>query len=201
MRNKIKLTGILLLFGFSTPGVTADEARHNDGAIPFPQEIKALITQEMQALQQGMHEIISAIASGNWSQLEKSGKQMRDSYIMKQKLTKEQKEALHATLPETFKQLDQAFHHSAGMLSQAAERRNMEQVLFHYSKITTACVNCHSQHARHRFPALAATPQVRESTTMSECSSMNQLMVALTGGDISSKCGSSSDEANTEEEY
>ena len=200
MRNKIKLTGIFLLFGFSTPAITADEMHHRDGATLFPQEIKALITQEMQALQQGMGEIIPAIVSGNWSQLEKTGKQMRDSYIIKQKLTKEQKKTLHTTLPEAFKKADQDFHSSAGMLSEAAKNRDMGQVVFYYSKMTEACVNCHSQHATQRFPALVAMPQVT-NTMMSECSSMRQLAIALAGGDISSRCGESPDEENIEEEY
>ncbi len=202
MKNKIRQIGILLLFGFSTAAIAADEMHHSHQQKPkaIPQEIKILITQEMQALQQGMRELIPAMVSGNWSQLEGIGRQMRDSYIIKQKLTKAQKKVLHAALPEAFKKADQAFHRSAGMLSDAAKEHNMEQVVFYYSEMATACVNCHSQHATDRFPALASTPQVT-SATRSECSSLNQLAVALAGGDLSSKCGESSDEEHAEEEY
>ncbi|GEM_PF-620891 len=203
MKNKIKRIAILLLFGFYATGTVADEADHShqQKTKVIPQEIKTLITQEMQALQQGMRELVPAIVSGNWSQLEGIGRQMRDSYIIKQKLTKAQKKVLHAALPEAFKKADQAFHRSAGMLSDAAKERNMEQVVFYYSEMTTACVNCHSQHATARFPALASTPQVTSATTLSECSSLNQLAVALAGGDISSKCGESPDQEHAEEEY
>lgn len=198
MKNKTTLIGILLLFVFSTPGAAADKQKSGD--IPFPKEVRALIIQEMQALQQGMREIIPAIVSGNWSQLEKAGRQMRDSYIMKQKLTQEQKTALHATLPKTFKEVDKNFHRSAELLSKAAEQQDMEMVIFHYSKITAACVNCHSQHARHRFPALATTRQVT-TAIMSECSSMRRLAVAMAGGDISDICGELDDDNLIEEVY
>ncbi|HEC15042.1 MAG TPA: hypothetical protein ENI99_00485 [Sedimenticola sp.] len=205
MKNKIKLTGLLLLFfGFSASGTAAEATHHGDGqkpsTIPFPQEIKPLITQEMQALQQGMHEIVPAIVSGDWSRLEETGRQMRDSYIMKRKLTKEQKKRLHASLPESFKKEDQAFHHAAGKLSRAAENRNMELVLFYYYKMAEACVNCHSQHATHRFPALTATPQEKSAAT-SECNWAKNLAIAIKGGEIPSKCKDSFDEENAEEEY
>ncbi|MCF6354703.1 MAG: hypothetical protein L3J26_06295 [Candidatus Polarisedimenticolaceae bacterium] len=190
MKSKIKRIGMLLLFGFYAAGTVADEARHSHQQKPkaIPQEIKTLITQEMQALQQGMRELIPAIVSGDWSRLEGIGRQMRDSYIIKQKLTKAQKKVLQATLPESFKKMDQVFHSSAGMLSDAAKKRDMEQVVFYYSKMTESCVNCHSQHATQRFPALADTPQVTH-TFMSECNTMRRLAVALAGGDTSSLCG------------
>jgi len=181
MKNKIKLIGILLLLGCSTPGITADKS------ISFPPEIKPLITEEMQALQQGMREIVPALVSGNWAQLEEIGRHMRDSYIIKQKLTKAQKKALKASLPGSFKKVDKAFHESAGELSSAAKERNMEQVIFYYVKMTEACVSCHSQHARQRFPTLGNAPK-EMSLSISECSTVNQLAIALSGGDVPEKC-------------
>ncbi len=204
MKNQIKPIGMLLLFGASIPMLTAGENHpaetRSSTEIAFPQEVKELITQEMQALQQGMHEIVPAIVSGDWEQLEKTGRQMRDSYIMKQQLTKAQKQALQASLPKRFKEVDRDFHRSTEMLSKAAEQRDMEMVIFHYSKITAACVNCHSQYATQRFPALATTQPVTNAI-MSECSSIRQLAIALAGGDPSEICGESTGEEHAEEEY
>lgn len=117
-------------------------------------EIKQLLQQEMQAIQSGMMALVPAMASGNWEKVAEIGKNMEASYLLKQKLTKEQRHALHKSLPAGFIKQDQAFHHSAGMLAHAAEMGHPDIVNFYFYKLNTACLECHSEFATNRFPDL-----------------------------------------------
>jgi len=113
-----------------------------------------LLKQEMNAIQEGMQALIPAIVSGKWQDVADIGEHIRHSYIMQQQLTGAQMEELHHALPPAFLELDQAFHHSAGMLAHAAEMHNAEVVNFYFYKMTDTCVTCHGKFAGYRFPGL-----------------------------------------------
>ena len=115
-----------------------------------------LLKQEMNAIQKGMQALIPAIASGNWQDVAETGKHIQHSYIMQQQLTDAQMEELHHELPAAFLELDQSFHHSAGMLAHAAEMHNAEVVSFYFYKLTDTCVACHRKFAVYRFTGLAS---------------------------------------------
>ncbi|MBL1245047.1 MAG: cytochrome c [Sulfurimonas sp.] len=116
-------------------------------------ELRGLLLQEMNALQKGMMSIIPELASGNLHEVHKIAKKIQGSYILKQKLTKEQAKELHTKLPSSFIELDQSFHKDAGMLADVAEQKNAELANFYFSKMNNTCINCHSRFATHRFPA------------------------------------------------
>lgn len=124
-------------------------------------EIHQLLRQEMQAIQTGMMSLVPAIASGDWEKVAVIGKNIEESYILKQNLSLEQRHALHKSLPVGFIKLDQAFHHSAGMLAHAAEMGHADIVNFYFYKLNTACVECHTEFAHDRFPDLV--PEQSES--------------------------------------
>lgn len=111
-----------------------------------------LLVQEMRELQTGMNKIVPALVAGKWQEIVSIGNQMKDSYIMKKSLTREQMHELHLSLPEEFQKLDHSFHESAGLLAQAASKQNYEQASYYYFKMTEACVNCHTLYATHKFP-------------------------------------------------
>jgi hypothetical protein len=118
-----------------------------------------LLKQEMNAIQKGMQALIPAIVSGNWQEVADIGRHIRHSYIMQQQLTDAQVKELHQALPPAFLELDQAFHHSAGMLAHAAEMHNAEVVNFYLYKLTDTCVACHGKFAGYRFPGLVDAPE------------------------------------------
>lgn len=118
--------------------------------------LRALLAKEMQALQRGMLAAIPAFVSGNLAEVEEIGRSMKNSYILKQSLTREQMHELHSKLPAGFIKMDQEFHYFAGMLAHAANRRKLELVNFYFSKLTESCVSCHSEYATHKFPGLSA---------------------------------------------
>lgn len=115
--------------------------------------LRNLLSEEMIAVQSGMQSIIPEYVSGNWEAVEKTAKKIKDSYILKQRLTKTQKEELH-TLPHGFIEQDKKFHYLAGMLENAAKHRKSELMNFYFSMMNESCVDCHSSYATSRFPSL-----------------------------------------------
>jgi hypothetical protein len=127
------------------------EAAHG---VELSPDLNALLNQEMALIQKGMMDLIPAVAAGEWGDVAAIGKQIKASFILKQKLTASQKEELHRVLPELFIEMDQDFHKSAGMLAHAAEMKNADVVNFYFYKMNTACVSCHGKFAAARFPGL-----------------------------------------------
>jgi hypothetical protein len=125
-----------------------------DPEIQLSPDLKALLNQEMAAIEKGMMDLIPAISAGEWDTAASIGKNIKDSFIMKQKLTKLQKDELHRELPPGFIEMDQEFHKSAGMLAHAAEMKNADVVNFYFFKLNNACVACHGKFAAERFPGL-----------------------------------------------
>ena len=130
---------------------------HNTGggAILLSADLQHLLAEEMGKVQSGMSQLSSAIAAGQWDKIIEIAKKIEGSYIIKQKLTAEQKEELAHKLPKGFKKLDGDFHETAGWLAHAAEMKNKQLVPFFYYKLTESCITCHSAYATKRFPNLA----------------------------------------------
>jgi hypothetical protein len=122
--------------------------------IHLDKDMQQLLQQEMKAIDQGVTALIPAIARGEWGQVAEIGRKIEQSYLLKQKLTPEQRHRLHKSLPPRFIQLDQAFHESAGMLAHGAEMRKPDIVNFYVYKLSTACVECHTEFAAEKFPGL-----------------------------------------------
>lgn len=116
----------------------------------------ALLNQEMGLIQQGVMDMVPAMAAGEWHKVSALGLSIKNSFILKQKLTDAQKEELHRVLPEQFIEMDTDFHKSAGMLAHAAEMKNADVVNFYFYKMNSACVSCHSKYAPKRFPGLVS---------------------------------------------
>ena len=136
-----------------------EHAHHVTGqssqGIQLSSDLHALLNQEMGLIQKGMMDMVPAIASGEWDKVSSIGQEIKASFILKQKLTKAQKEELQQVLPEQFIEMDMDFHKSAGMLAHAAEMKNADVVNFYFYKMNAACVSCHGKYAAGRFPGLA----------------------------------------------
>lgn len=129
--------------------VTAEPA-----GLQLSHEVKIILNQEMNGIEEGMMKIIPAIAAGDWETIAKISQKIKDSFIMKQKLTQAQMEELHHALPAEFVAMDQDFHTTAGKLSHAAHQHDAELVNFYFYKLHSQCIKCHSSYAAERFPAL-----------------------------------------------
>jgi len=125
------------------------------GVESLSDELRDLLSKEMIALQNGMKSIIPAYVSGNWSEIENTARQMKNSYILSQKLSKAQAKELHSSLPHAFVKKDQRFHYLAGMLEHAAKMEKPELINFYFSEMNESCVSCHQSYAKHKFPNFA----------------------------------------------
>ena len=162
---------IALLFCFPQFVLAASHEHHEDNARPDAERVHhmdsqtsqgfllspgllTLLNQEMGLIQQGIMDMVPAIAAGEWDKVSNLGLKIKESFILKQKLTEAQKEELHRVLPQQFIEMDMDFHKSAGMLAHAAEMKNADVVNFYFYKLNTACVSCHGKFAAERFPGL-----------------------------------------------
>jgi hypothetical protein len=117
-------------------------------------DLKVILNQEMNAIEQGMMNIIPAISAGNWEKITKIAKKIKASFILKQKLSEKQIEELHHSLPAEFIEMDHSFHSTAGKLAHAAIKHDSELTNFYYYKLHSQCIKCHSKYASERFPSL-----------------------------------------------
>jgi len=150
--RKILTSGLLamtMVIASPVPSVYADSAVES-----LSPELRALLSKEMLALQDGMKAIFPAYISGDLTTIAKIAHEIKHSYIMKQSITSAQKHELKSKLPKAFIQSDKQFHKYAGMLEHVAKEKHLELVGFYYSKLTESCVGCHSEYATHRFPDL-----------------------------------------------
>lgn len=113
-----------------------------------------LLRAEMRELITASQAISVALPTGDWAQIEATSEQMRESYILKKKLTEAQKKEL-GSLPEPFKQLDEQFHLKAEKLAHAASAHDAELTAFYFARLLEGCAECHAAYAQQRFPGLA----------------------------------------------
>ena len=128
-------------------------------AVHLSHDLKVILNQEMNEIEQGMMKIIPAISAGNWEHITKIAKKIKNSFILKQKLTEKQIEELHHSLPAEFIEMDHSFHSTAGKLAHAALEHDGELVNFYFYKLHSQCINCHSKYASERFPKLKKIQQ------------------------------------------
>ncbi|MCW8878125.1 MAG: hypothetical protein OQJ89_14475 [Kangiellaceae bacterium] len=148
MKNFKKIL-IPTIFLFSLPVLHAEEYKSVE---KLSNELRVLLQQEMRAIESGMKDIVSANAHGDTELVASIAGNIKNSFILKQKLTKQQKHELHEKLPGTFLEKDKQFHYYAGMLEHVAKNNKQELVSFYYSKLVESCSSCHQAHAQHRFP-------------------------------------------------
>lgn len=154
------LPALLLFFSFSAAAETdTHRSPLQNDPLRLPEEIRALLNQEMQAIRKGMESLVFDVASGNWNGIHQTAQNMKNSYIMAQRLSEHQRHQLHDALPAGFQEIDGKFHHYAGMLSHVAEERDMDLVQFYVYKMNEACTSCHSRYAPHKFEGFAAPNQ------------------------------------------
>ena len=114
-------------------------------------ELRALLRKEMVAIDKAMKDIISLNAEGDTENISHIAKQMKESFILKQSLTPNQRHELHKALPADFIKKDEEFHYYAGMLEHVSENKKSELIGFYYAKLFEACASCHQAHAKHKF--------------------------------------------------
>lgn len=150
MLKKVSLSILLI----SSTLLAQNNDKHTEpmGVQTLSSQLRVVLSQEMIALEKGMKEIFSSMIAGDYEKIEKTAGNIKNSFILKQKLTQNQKEELHTKLPEAFLALDNTFHNDAEMLEHVANIKNPELTSFYFNKMTNECVSCHQSFAQEKFP-------------------------------------------------
>lgn len=122
-------------------------------------KLRGLLIKEMVQIDQAMQEIFSAIVRGQHATVADKGQAIHDSFILKQSLTKEDRQDLKAAVPPEFLQMDAHLHELSASLAEAGRSEDTPRQLELFSRMTDACVACHSTYTTDRFPGLG-TPMV-----------------------------------------
>ncbi len=156
MKTQGLVAACCLLTLLAIPGADAQE--HDHGAAPLPEglalpdDLRALLGEEMNQIDEGMQTLVADLSAGRWHDVASTAKAIQASYILKQRLSVEQRHQLHELLPSHFQELDKAFHHDAGRLAAAAEAGDTDVAGLYYSRLVQGCMNCHSRFAGEAFP-------------------------------------------------
>lgn len=114
--------------------------------------LRAALQAEMAGLRTGIAELADTLASGEWDRTAAHAARIRDSYILKQKLSRAELDRLERSLPADFLAMDERFHRHAGNLAHAAREHDHELAVFYYSRMLEGCGGCHARYATHVFP-------------------------------------------------
>lgn len=114
-------------------------------------KLRAALVAEMVGVKTGVAELSVSLASGEWEKTAQQATRIRDSYIMKQKLSRTELEQLERSLPADFVAMDERFHRHAEGLAHAAHAQDHELAVFYFSKMLEGCGSCHAGYATHTF--------------------------------------------------
>ena len=120
-------------------------------------KLRAALLAEMAGLKTGVAELSVSLAGGEWEKTAQRATRIRNSYIMKQKLSRAELEQLERSLPADFAAMDQRFHRHAEGLAQAAHKQDHELAVFYFAKMLEGCGSCHAHYAAHSFPGYRHT--------------------------------------------
>jgi hypothetical protein len=120
----------------------------------LPPNVRVLLIQEMIAVLDASKTILDALVRGQDEVVAKNAQAIHDSFIMAQKMTEADKQALLKAVPEAFLKRDEAFHELSARLAEAARKgdKGLQRKL--YYEAIDSCVACHANHATDRFPEL-----------------------------------------------
>jgi len=114
-----------------------------------------LLRAEMQEVDTAMGRLFTALVTGEHARVAEQATRIHETFILKQRLTAEDRRALKRATPKAFRELDRTFHARAAALAEAARAGDTERQWNRYRAMGQACITCHSRYATDRFPGLA----------------------------------------------
>ena len=153
MKKILKIVTMASMITLLSTSIYAEEQKK--GVEALSPNLRTLLNQEMISVEGAMKSIFTDLIAGNYEKVSENATKIHNSFILKQKLTKEQGKELRAKLSPEFVEMDGAFHKQASMLSHAADMKNSELAHFYVYKMIESCTKCHSNFAQHKFPAFA----------------------------------------------
>lgn len=145
--SRLSLT-LLVAIGCVAGPVQADEPV----GPRLPPQIRGLLLQEMQSINEASREIFTALVSGDDARVASLAQQIHDSFIMRQSMTPADRQQLRAAVPEAFIEMDQGLHEAAHALAEAADGGDRPLQRQRFGRMLEACGGCHARFATDRFP-------------------------------------------------
>lgn len=135
--------------------IAAVSAQSNEPVGPrLPSNVRALLLEEMNAILLASQEILDAMVRGDHETVAINAQAIHDSFILRQKMTDEDRQALRNAVPDSFVQQDQAFHTLTAKLAAAARNGDHSKQKILFDEMLGSCIACHERYAHDRFPNL-----------------------------------------------
>lgn len=147
----IVVTGVLAAAGVALAQEHAAPKTEGTAVLPLSPKLRAALVAEMVGVKEGVAELSGLLAMGEWEAAAQRAEHVRDSYILKQKLSRAELEELERSLPGDFVEMDSQFHRHADGLAHAALEHNYELEVFYFSKMMEGCGACHARYATDVF--------------------------------------------------
>lgn len=74
---------LVLLLLFSVTSLAGEQVKKTINLSP---DLKALLVEEMKEVKKGMESLVTSVATGDWQAIEKTGHNIKHSYILKKRL-------------------------------------------------------------------------------------------------------------------
>lgn len=151
---------LVLMYSLASVGTTtgmAQPAQSGQASLSMSPDLLELYRAEMRQLLVGTQAVAMALPTGDWDSIIVTSRQMQESYVLEGELTAAQVEEI-AGLPESFQELDQAFHARTEKLAAAATGKDAEAVAYQFSRLLETCAVCHARFAQARFPTFHSEP-------------------------------------------
>ncbi len=120
--------------------------------LALPPKTRGALVAEMVGIREGVSEIAASLGSGEWSIVAQRAERIRDSFILRQKLSAAELETLERSLPRDFVERDASFHDHADRLARAAKAKDYELAVFYFSRMLDGCADCHARYAADVLP-------------------------------------------------
>lgn len=149
-RKTLAFAVVIAVFG--GPAL-AQEAETTEPVGPkLPSNVRALLLKEMNAVEAATRDIMDALVRGQSGVVAEKAQAIHDSFILKQEMTQEDRQALAQAAPKAFVERDRAFHALTGDLAKAARDGDAERQRALFGEVVAACGGCHARYATNRFP-------------------------------------------------
>lgn len=125
----------------------------------LPDNIRALLIQEMVEVRNATQNILDGLVQGRDEVVAENAQAIHDSFIMAKKMSAADKKTLVNTVPAAFLAKDKAFHKLSADLAAAARSGDRSKQKQLFTELTDACAECHSAHAVDRFPGFSIGQQ------------------------------------------
>ena len=140
------------IIGFMLVGLVSVAVAAGEPVLKLSPKMRAALVAEMAGLKTGVAGLSGSLATGDWPHAHKQALRIRDSYILKQQLTRAELAELEHSLPADFQDMDARLHRHAEALAHAAEQKDGELAGFYYGRMIEGCISCHARYATHSLP-------------------------------------------------